>query len=170
MPNAKFVVAGDGPEQAALETLIVALGIGDNVRMLGRLNDMPSFYASLDVLVSSSRKEGLPIGILEGMASRLPLVATPVGEIPTFIHDDHTGVLAPVENPELLAEAILSLLGNPAKRERLGLAARQLVKEEFSAGRMVADYLRVYEGAVGAFSFGDRRQGDVSVSSRRKTK
>jgi glycosyltransferase involved in cell wall biosynthesis len=170
MPNAKFVVAGDGPEKAALESLIVALGIGDNVRMLGRRNDMPSFYASLDVLVSSSRKEGLPIGILEGMASRLPLVATPVGEIPTFIQDDHTGVLAPVENPELLAEAILSLLGNPAKRERLGLAARQLVKEEFSAGRMVADYLRVYEGAVGAFSFGDRRQGDVSVSSRRKTK
>ena len=157
LPEAKFVVAGDGPEQAALDTLIDELGIRGNVLMLGRRNDMPSFYASLDVLVSSSRTEGLPIGILEGMASRLPLVATPVGEIPTFIKDGCTGVLSPVENAELLAAAIVDLLRNPAKREQLGSAARQLVEDEFSAARMAADYLRVYEEALAT--------GDIGIGS-----
>jgi glycosyltransferase involved in cell wall biosynthesis len=152
MPNAKFVVAGDGPEKAALESLIVALGIGDNVRMLGRRNDMPSFYASLDVLVSSSRKEGLPIGILEGMASRLPLVATEVGEVPTVIQNGRTGFLVPAEEPGLLAAAIVDLLRDAALRERLGNAARKLVQEEFSAERMTADYLRVYEEAAAAMA------------------
>ena len=68
--------------------------------MLGRRNDMPSVYASLDVMVSSSRQEGLPMAILEGMASGLPLVATAVGEVPTVVVDGETGVLVPAEDAE----------------------------------------------------------------------
>jgi len=120
------------------------------VRLLGRRDDMPSLYASLDVMVSASRQEGLPIAILEGMASRLALVATAVGEVPAVILDGRTGVLVPAEAPELLAEAIIELLRDPAKRERLGSAARQLVEDKFSAERMTADYLRVYEEAIAA--------------------
>ena len=168
LPEAKFVVAGDGPEQAALDKLIDELGIRGNVRMLGRRNDMPSFYASLDVLVSSSRTEGLPIGILEGMASRLPLVATPVGEIPTFIKDGCTGVLSPVENAELLAGAIIDLLRNPAKREQLGSAARQLVEDEFSAARMTADYLRMYEKAGATVGIGSGSEAPVAQGGKTK--
>ena len=149
-PDAKFVVAGDGPDRAALYTLIDKLGIRGNVRMLGRCDDMPALYASLDIMVSASRQEGLPIAILEGMASRLPLAVTSVGEVPTVIQDGRTGVLVPAENPESLAAAIIELLRDPAKRERLGAAARQLVEAEFSAERMTADYLRVYEDAIAA--------------------
>ena len=69
--------------------------------MLGRRDDMPSLYASLDVMVSSSRQEGLPMAILEGMASGLPLVATAVGEVPTVVLDGRTGVLVPAENTEV---------------------------------------------------------------------
>ena len=84
-PDTKFVVAGDGPDRAELDALIDKLGIRDHVRMLGRCNDMPALYASLDIMVSASRIEGLPIAILEGMASRLPLVATAVGDVrPSF--------------------------------------------------------------------------------------
>jgi glycosyltransferase involved in cell wall biosynthesis len=170
LPDAKFVVAGDGPEQAALDILIDELGIRGNVRMMGRVNDMPSFYASLDVLVSSSRTEGLPIGVLEGMASRLPLIATPVGEIPTFIQDGRTGVLSPVENPELLAEAIVELLQNPGKREQLGSAARQMVEDEFSAARMTAGYLRMYEEAAATATKGRGRRVGSAVAPRGKIK
>jgi glycosyltransferase involved in cell wall biosynthesis len=99
-------------------------------------------------MVSASRREGLPIALLEGMASRLPLVATAVGEVPTIVQDGRTGVLVPAEDPESLAAAIIELLLNPAKREQLGSAARQLVEDEFSAERMTAEYLRVYEEAV----------------------
>lgn len=149
-PDTKFVVAGDGPDRAELNTLIDQLGLRSHVNMLGRCDTMPAFYASLDVMVSSSRMEGLPIAILEGMASRLPMVATAVGAIPTVIQDDRTGVLAPAQDPELLAAAIVELLRDPQKRVRLGSAARQLVEDEFSAERMAADYLRVYEDATTA--------------------
>ncbi len=169
-PDAKFVVAGDGPDRAELDTLIDQLGIRASVGMLGRRDDMPSFYASLDVMVSASRQEGLPIAILEGMASRLPLVATAVGEIPTIIQDGRTGVLAPAEDPELLAAALIELLRDPAKRERLGSAARQLVEDDFSAERMTADYLRVYEDAIAVAAKGRKRRDGFPVAQRGKTK
>ena len=145
LPSTKFVVAGEGPDRDKLESLIDELQIRKNVSMLGRRDDMPSIYASLDIMVSASRQEGLPIAVLEGMASRCPLIATAVGSVPTVILDGHTGVLLPPQNAELLASAIVDLLRNPAERERLGAAARKLIEDEFSADRMTADYLRVYE-------------------------
>jgi glycosyltransferase involved in cell wall biosynthesis len=169
-PDAKFIVAGDGPDRAGLETLIDQLGIRGSVRMLGRRDDMPFLYASLDVMVSASRQEGLPIAILEGMASRLPLVATAVGEVPTVILHGRTGVLVPAEDPESLAAAIIELLRDPAKRERLGAGARQLVEDEFSAGRMTADYLHVYEEAIAAVAMGRERRVEFSAAQRGKTK
>jgi glycosyltransferase involved in cell wall biosynthesis len=147
-PDTKFVIAGDGPDRAELDALIGKLGIRDQVRMLGRWANMPALYASLDIMVSASRREGLPIAILEGMASRLPLVATAVGAVPTVIQDGRTGLLVPAENPEPLAAAIIELLRDPARRQQLGFAARQLVEDEYSAERMTADYLRVYEDAI----------------------
>jgi glycosyltransferase involved in cell wall biosynthesis len=147
-PDAKFIVAGDGPDRAGLETLIDQLNIRSSLRLLGCRDDMPSVYASLDVMVSASRQEGLPIAILEGMASRLPLVATAVGEVPTVIQGGRTGVIVPSEDPELLAAAIIELLRDTIKRKRLGSAARQLVEDEFSARRMTDDYLRVYKETV----------------------
>jgi glycosyltransferase involved in cell wall biosynthesis len=148
LPDAKFVVIGDGPDRAKLDALIDELGIGGSVRMLGRRDDMSAAYASLDLMVSSSRREGLPIAILEGMASRLPLIATPVGAVPTVVVDGRTGVLVPAEAPELLATAIIGLLRDDSQRERLGSTARQLVEDQFSAQRMTADYLGVYESAA----------------------
>jgi glycosyltransferase involved in cell wall biosynthesis len=131
---------------------------------------MPALYASLDIMVSASRREGLPIAILEGMASRLPLVATAVGAVPTVIQDGSTGVLVPAEDPESLATAIVELLRDPAKRERLGSVARQLVEDEFSAERMTADYLRVYEDAIAATANGRERRDGLSAAARGKTK
>jgi glycosyltransferase involved in cell wall biosynthesis len=170
LPEVKFVVAGDGPDRAKLDALISELGIGVNLHMLGRRDDMPSVYASLDVMVSASRREGLPMAILEGMASRLPLIATAVGAVPTVIQDGRTGVLVPTEDPGLLAAAIIELLRDPAKRERFGSAARLLVEGEYSAGRMTADYLRVYEDAIAAVAKGRERQAESTVAPRGKTK
>ena len=147
-PSAKFVVAGDGPDLAKLELLIDDLKIRESVSMLGRRDDMPSIYASLDILVSSSRLEGLPMTILEGMASRLAVVATPVGDVPTVVLNDRTGVLVPTEDVELLAARIVHLLRDSEMRTRLGTAARQFVEDEFSAARMAAGYLAVYESAA----------------------
>jgi glycosyltransferase involved in cell wall biosynthesis len=88
------------------------------------------------------------MAILEGMASSLPIIATPVGDVPVMVRDGQTGVMVPPENAGLLASAIVALLRDPTRRKRLGTAARKLIEDEFSAGRMTADYLRVYEEAV----------------------
>jgi glycosyltransferase involved in cell wall biosynthesis len=156
-PKATFVVVGDGPDREKLERSIDELGIRERVTMAGRRDDMPAVYASFDVMVSSSRQEGLPMAILEGMASSLPLVATAVGDVPTVVENGITGFLAPSEDVERLATGILELLRDPAKRARFGAAARQLIEDEYSAERMTADYLRVYEEAIAAVKPGSTK-------------
>lgn len=144
LPKTKFTLVGDGPDRQQLESLIDELNIRQSVSLPGRREDMAAVYSSFDILVSSSRLEGLPMAILEGMASSRPWIATPVGDVPSVILDDVTGVLVPPEDVEALSAALVSLLQDPARRERLGLAARKLIEEKFSAQRMAEDYLRVY--------------------------
>jgi glycosyltransferase involved in cell wall biosynthesis len=149
-PEVRFVVAGDGPDREKLEGMIEELGIEGSVTMLGRREDMGGVYASLDVVVSASRQEGLPMAILEGMASGRAMVATAVGEVPKLVVDGRTGVLVAAEDVEALAAGIAGLLRDPERRARLGAAAREMVREEYSAERMAEEYLRVYEEAVAA--------------------
>jgi glycosyltransferase involved in cell wall biosynthesis len=148
LPLTQFVVVGDGPDQAKLQALIEELGIGHNALLLGREEDMPAFYASLDLMVSSSRQEGLPMALLEGMASGLPLIATAVGAVPTVVQNGRTGLLVPPENLKELTAAILSLLQDPASRKAYGAAAREVIAEQYSAERMTDDYLQLYEQAA----------------------
>ncbi len=168
-PRARFLVIGEGPDRDKLESLIDDLKIRNNFQILGRRDDMPSIYASLDLMVSASRQEGLPMAILEGMASKLPLIATAVGAVPTVVLDGRTGVLVPAESVEAISAGILELLRDPARRQRLGVAARQFVEEEFSAERMTTDYLRVYEEAAAGMKGKARRSKDI-VSFAEKTK
>jgi glycosyltransferase involved in cell wall biosynthesis len=169
-PGVRFVVVGEGPDKDMLERLVDELNIRESVSMLGRRDDMPSVYASLDMMVSSSRQEGLPMAILEGMASRLPLVATAVGEVPTVVLDGCTGVLVPAEDADLLAAGIVGLLRDPEKRTRLGAAARQRIEEEYSAERMTADYLRVYGEAIAAVKEGRESSAESSAASQGNAK
>ncbi len=141
----QFVVAGDGPDRPELEQLREQLGLGDAVQFLGQQNDMGALYRSLDVLVSASRQEGLPVALLEGMASGLPVVATMVGAVPEVVQHSRTGLLVKTESPGELAEAMRKLLLDPALRRSLGEAGRQRVADCFSAQRMMEDYLSLYQ-------------------------
>ena len=147
-PNVVFRVAGDGPDRASLEDLIRQTGIQDRVHLLGRQPDMPGFYATTDILVSSSRQEGLPVALLEGMASALPVVATRVGAVPEVIVDGESGLLVPPDQPEALASAILRLLNDPDLRLQFAAAAQNRIAREFSSARMAADYLDCYRAAL----------------------
>jgi glycosyltransferase involved in cell wall biosynthesis len=170
LPSTKFVVVGEGPDRDKLESLIDELKIRENVTMLGRRDDMPAVYASFEIMVSASRQEGLPIAILEGMASRCPLIATNVGAVPTVVLDGSTGVLLPPENTEALASEIVKLLQDPARRVSLGAAARKLVAEKFSSERMTADYLRVYEESTTARDKNTASHFKSPAASQGKTK
>lgn len=147
-PDARFLLVGDGPDMEMLKALASELKINESVVFAGRRQDMPAVYASMDVMVSSSRQEGLPMAILEGMASGLPLVATAVGDVPTLVQDGRTGVLVQTEDVEALATGITRLLEHSDLREQFGAAGRELVREKFSAERMAKGYLGVYENAI----------------------
>lgn len=147
-PATQFVVVGDGPDRATLEQLRTSLGLENNFLLAGQRGNMPDFYASVDLLVSASRKEGLPMALLEGMASGLPIVATAVGQVPQVIDSDTVGRIVPPEDPAALAGVIKELVRDFALRQRLGAAAQARIATDFSADRMTADYLRVYQQAI----------------------
>ena len=146
-PEAQFLIAGDGPERAALELLSAQLGVAGHVRFLGRSEAMAELFASLDVVVSASREEGLPITLLEAMASARPIVATTVGEVPTVLDRGKAGVLVPPEDQRALADAILALLDDPGLRKTYAERAAHRVAEHFSANQMTAHYLSMYAEA-----------------------
>jgi glycosyltransferase involved in cell wall biosynthesis len=148
LPKTKFIVVGDGPERSELESLVDQLQVRKSVSLMGRRDDIPSIFASFDIVVSSSRQEGLPMAILEGMASSLPWIATAVGDVPTVVLDGVTGVLVPPEDIESLSRALVELLQDANRRERFGMAARKLVEEKFSAARMTEDYLGIYAESI----------------------
>ncbi len=147
LPEVRFVVVGDGADRVALGALIEELGVGTKMSLLGPRSDMPAVYASFDLMVSASREEGLPMAILEGLASGRALIATSVGAVPEVVRDDDTGVLLAPEDVAQLAGAMQRLLQDAALRGRLGRAGKRVIAAEFSAARMTADYVRVYEAA-----------------------
>ena len=144
LPQAQFLVAGDGPERSQLEGMIANLGLEKRVTLLGRQENMPAFYQQLDLLVLASRNEGLPMAVLEGMASGLPVVATRVGELPEVVEDGRTGYIVPTEDPQELATAVRKAVVDPGRLRSMGAGARERVTTDFSAERMAADYLAFY--------------------------
>jgi glycosyltransferase involved in cell wall biosynthesis len=146
-PTARYLLVGEGPYRPEVERLIADLALDDVVHLLGQRQEMPAVYSSCDLMVSSSRQEGLPMAILEGMASGLPWIATPVGAVPLAIRDGDNGLLVPPDNAEVLANTMLRLMKASEERSKMGSAARQITESDFSAERMAADYLRVYSKA-----------------------
>jgi glycosyltransferase involved in cell wall biosynthesis len=149
-PNVEFVIVGDGPERLNLVATASKLGIQDKVRFLGKVDNMASVYASLDIVVSSSLKEGLPMTILEALAASRPVVATSVGAVPSVISHEQTGLLVPPSNADALACEIIRLLSDREFSEMLGRKGRQIVQERFSAEAMTTQYLKLYSEVIAA--------------------
>jgi glycosyltransferase involved in cell wall biosynthesis len=116
-PGVRFAVCGDGPDRESLQHLIHQLGLNDKFTLCGFLNpsEAINFTASLDLFVSSSAWEGLPIAVIEALAVRTPVVATDVGGTSELVIQGKTGDLVPPRNPQMLAAAILSVLSRPRR-------------------------------------------------------
>ncbi len=128
VPQATFILVGDGADRSALELLAVQAGVADRVRFAGTRIDLGDVLAALDILVIPSLEfESVPKILLEGMATGRPIVASRVGDIPEFLEEGRTGRLVPAGNPVALADAILTLLMDPPASARLGGAARERV-------------------------------------------
>ncbi|MFN8632491.1 MAG: glycosyltransferase family 4 protein [Chloroflexota bacterium] len=144
VPDATFLIIGDGERRAELEALARQLGVDGATRFLGWREDMREVYADLDVVTLCSNNEGSPVALIEALAAARPVVSTRVGGVPNVVHDGESGVLVPPRDPVAFAEGILTLLRDPARAARFGQAGRAAVFPHHSSGRLVEDVERLY--------------------------
>jgi glycosyltransferase involved in cell wall biosynthesis len=125
LPKHRFVLVGDGPEEANLRRQAAQLGIEDRIVWAGFQKNVAPYYAMATLYALPSISEGSPNVILEAMAASLPIAATRAGGVPEILEDDVTGLLVPKEDPGSLADAIQKLLLSQELRSRLSSAARR---------------------------------------------
>ncbi|UCD34336.1 MAG: glycosyltransferase family 4 protein [Nitrospiraceae bacterium] len=145
VPGVRYLIAGDGPRQKALEDLARELGIVEHVLFTGFVEDVREVYALSDVVVLSSWSEGLPQSVLQAMAAGVPVVATRVGGVPEVVVHGDTGLLVEPGDHEGLAQGIITLLRQPEAGKRLAGRARELVMKEHSAEHMLDQIEQLYE-------------------------
>ena len=145
VPDARFVVAGEGELRGMLERLIRDRRLEKHVHLLGFRPDVLSLHKAFDVFVMSSVTEGLGTSLLDAMACGKPVVASEAGGIPEVVENGLTGWLVPPRDHAAMANAIVGLLNDAALRRQMGEAGRLSARERFSVERMVLDTLRVYQ-------------------------
>ena len=144
LPNAHFVIVGEGPERDALRHEIIARGLEHAVTLAGFRDDIPDVLSAFDVAVLSSRIEALPVAFLEAMASGLPLVGPRVGGLVELIEPERNGLLVPPGDVEALGEALVRVLGDLDLARRWGAASRRRVVAKYSVDRMVRAYEQLF--------------------------
>lgn len=152
----QVIIAGDGPSRVELEGFTKELGLGDQVRFLGFIEDMVSFYLALDVFALSSFSEGMPLALIEAMAAGIPVVATRAGgteEVAT----PGTGRLVAPGDSEAMAACIRDALLCPEESRLFADRARIYVKEKFSLEEMVRKTESVYEEVLACSGSKDLR-------------
>lgn len=146
--HSQLVIVGEGPEKETLMQMVKNLGLGGNVHFCGFREDINNVYQSLDMLVLPSRHEGIPLVMLEAMAQGVPIVATRVGGIPEVITDGVQGLLSTPENPETLADRIMSCFINPEETKKRVAAAKKKILECYDVKRWLQKYREVYNMAT----------------------
>ena len=144
----RLTVAGEGPEQAAVEARVRELGLGDHVRLPGNVASVAPLLADADLFVSGASSEGLPIAMLEAAAAGLPLVATDVGSVGAVVRDGVNGRLVPPSDPAALADALVDAAGDPARLADWSTASRRIARG-FSIDECARRHLDLYRRVLG---------------------
>jgi glycosyltransferase involved in cell wall biosynthesis len=137
-------IVGEGPEHDKIQRAIDAAGVAGHVALVGQQNNVGEWLDRWSIFVSSSIREGQPVALLEAMAHGLPCVATSVGGVPDTLRDGSEGLLVQPGRPDLLADAVASLLDDRAEMVRLGAAARQRVIDNFSIDALAQRCVDIY--------------------------
>lgn len=139
-PKIQAVIAGGGPLLAELRAEAGQLNISGQVKFLGMRDDIPTLLSSADIFLFPSRFEGMPNSVLEAMGYGLPVIATDVQGVSELIRNGENGIIVPVNDPSAISRAILYLLKNPEARLRLGRAAQETIKNEYTLDKMCVQY------------------------------
>lgn len=144
VPEALFLLAGEGPERAALEAQAAALRVADRVRFLGRREDIPQLLAACDIFALPSLYEGSSLAVLEAMAAGIPIVSSAIGGTEELIEDGRSGLLVPPGDARGLAAALRKVLGDPELRQSLATHARERVDADLRREQMAERVSEVY--------------------------
>jgi len=145
MPEARFVVIGDGVERANLERYTDVLGLRDQVHFAGVRRDVPQVLAAADVVALTSDTEGFPLALLEAMAAGRPIIATRVGSLDEMVVEGKTGRLIPAHDEASFADALHRMLSDRVTARAMGEAGRRLVLERFTVKHMVKAHEQLFE-------------------------
>jgi glycosyltransferase involved in cell wall biosynthesis len=152
VPEARLLLVGKGERRERLEALVAEKGLGHRVVFTGyRDHDLPQVLAAADcfALMAAGSDESCRAA-LEAMAAGRPVVARHVGALPETVVDGQTGLLIGDASPEALADALVAILGDPARARAMGAAGRERAATEFSPDRSVTIVEAVYRRLVGA--------------------
>jgi glycosyltransferase involved in cell wall biosynthesis len=144
----QLVIVGDGPENDALRKSIGATLRGQYVHMPGACSNVHEMLGAFDVFALTSKTEGLPLVLLEAMATELPIVSSAVGGIPDVIRHDATGFLFPAGGREALTRLLVRLVGSPTLARRVGAAGRNAIAQSHSVERMAQSYEALYREVI----------------------
>jgi glycosyltransferase involved in cell wall biosynthesis len=150
VPDARFLILGEGELKASLEKQIADLALTKHVLLAGFRPDVLSILKGFDLFVMPSITEGLGTSLLDAMACARPIVASRVGGIPEVVRHGETGLLVPPKDPRDLAASIIRLLLDPPLAKRFADAGLARVREKFSVERMVDGTLAVYARLAGS--------------------
>jgi len=142
-------IIGEGPERARLTQQIETAGVVDRVKLLGSRDDSRRLIAECDVFVLPSRKEGLPLVILEAMHAGRPIVASNLSCLSGVLSDDKEAVLVEVDSPEALAAALARMFADPSAAKAMGRLAQTRARADFSIERAASSYIEVYDEILG---------------------
>lgn len=144
MPEAHYVLVGEGPLETEVKRLIAEYRLQDVVHMAGLSKEMSQVYQSLDIQVMTSRYEGMPFALLEGMASGVPSAALSVGGVAEIIEVGTTGITAAPEDWNGLANGVASVMRDKRALKRMGSAARRRVEQQFDLQASVAQTANLF--------------------------
>ena len=144
VPDAAFVIAGEGGLMEDLRTLAAQLEIQDDVFFIGRCEDVAGLLFASDVGALSSKAEGFANAMLEYMAAGLPVVATDVGGVHEAIVEGETGFIVPPSNDEIMAERIVAVLSDPVRARAMGQLGKSIVAEKFTCEHHLQNTLELY--------------------------
>jgi len=148
IPGAHFIIVGDGPLKAELVETRRKLNLEERVHFAGLQTEVRPYLAAMDIYMMSSIFEGLPIALLEAMASGCAVVTTDAGGIKEVIRHGQEGLVCPVDQPEKLATFGVELVNDPERRRRLAMQGRTQVEEHFSLKKMVRELEELYAGLL----------------------
>jgi glycosyltransferase involved in cell wall biosynthesis len=149
-PAAHLLLAGwfDAAEDALCADLRARIENHPRVHCTGFVADTAPYYRAMDVLVLPTWREGFPNAVLEAAATGIPVVTTIATGSRDSVVPEVTGLLIPPGYPEAISEAVLKLLGDPARRQRMGQAAREWVVEHFANDRVLGLITAYYKSLL----------------------